>query len=286
MNFNRISQTVDIDKMQDRHVTMIGGSNDLAANLSRCGLRNASLVDFDTVSTSNVARQDFSSYDITRRKVEVTAERMLRINPDMQIETHVLNYCALSPESHDRYFGHTDLIIVSADFFPADARANREAIRLGIPILFIGIYKGGRAGEIIFWHPDVTPACYRCICSSRYQAFAQGQGNVSSAGGTIFDLRLVDAIAGPLAVGLLTRGSHNRYGRLIDQLGNRNLLQVKMDPEYTLNGRDIFKEYLGDTPANFSFTTIALEMEREVDCPDCSHLIRHADAEVIEDDEE
>jgi hypothetical protein len=136
------------------------------------------------------------------------------------------------------------------------------------------LYKGGRAAEIIFWYPGVTPACYRCICSSRYQAFANGQGNVSSAGGTIFDLRLADAVAGQIALGLLTHGADNRMGKLIAQLGNRNLLQIKIDPEYTLNGKDIFRQYLGDNPANFSFTTIALPMERDPNCPDCSHLYK------------
>jgi len=81
--------------------------------------------------------------------------------------------------------------------------------------------------------------------------------HVPSTGGIIFDLHLVDAIAGQLALGIVTAGADNRMGRLIRQLGNRNLLQVKMDPDYRLNGKDIFSQYLGNHPANFSFTTIA-----------------------------
>jgi hypothetical protein len=230
------------------------------------------LVDFDTVSASNIARQDFNSTDIARRKVEVVAERLLKINPEVEVETHVLNYCAITVEEHDQFFGHTDLFIYATDSFHAQARGNREAIRLQKPALFIGLYSGGRAAENIFWYPGLTPACYRCICASRYQAFAKGLSNVSSAGGTIFDLRITDGIAGETALGLLTRGADNRYGKLIDKLGNRNLLQTKIDPDYTLGGKDIFRKYLGDNPANFSFTTIALPMEREPNCPDCSAL--------------
>jgi len=96
--------------------------------------------------------------------------------------------------------------------------------------------------------------------------------SVSSNGGTILDLHLVDAIAGQIAVGILTRGADNRYGKLIDKLGNRNLLQVKIDPDWRLGDKDIFRRYLGDHPANFSFTTIALPMERDKNCPDCAHL--------------
>lgn len=272
MDFSRITSSVDVEKMQQMHVTSIGGAYGLIEGLVKCGLGSVSLVDFDTVSPSNIARQDFNSTEIALRKVEAVAERLCRINPDLEIQALAINFCALSIEEHDRLFGHTDLFIVAPDFFPASARANREAVRLQTPAMFIGLYSGGRAGEIIFWVPGLTPACYRCICSSRYQAFAHGQGNVSSDGGTIFDLRLVDSIAGQIALGILTRGADNRYGRLIDQLGNRNLLQVKIDPQYRLGDKDIFRKYLGDHPANFSFSAISLPMERELNCPDCSGL--------------
>ena len=272
MDFSRIAATVNIEALQGKHVTAIGGCYGLIEGLVKCGLGGVSLVDFDTVSPSNIARQDFSSTDIARRKVEVVAERLLRINPEVEVETYSLNYCALSIEEHDRLFGHTDLFVYATDSFIAQARGNREATRLQKPALFIGLYSGGRASEIIYWYPGLTLACYRCICSSRYQAFANGQGNASSSGGTIFDLRMADAVAGQIGLGLLTPGANNRMGKLIGQLGNRNLLQTKIDPDYTLGGNDIFRKYLGDHPANFSFTTIALPMERETNCPDCSAL--------------
>jgi hypothetical protein len=85
---------------------------------------------------------------------------------------------------------------------------------------------------------------------------------------------LVDAVAGQIAVGILTAGADNRMGRLIGQLGKRNLLQVKSDPTYRLGDKDIFSQHLGNSPANFSFTTIALPMERERDCPDCAAFRR------------
>jgi len=76
-----------------------------------------------------------------------------------------------------------------------------------IPAIWTGLYRAGRAGEIIFYVPGKTSACYRCICSSRYKAFAAGGANVSSVGGTIHDLHIVEAIAGQIGVGILTRGA-------------------------------------------------------------------------------
>lgn len=270
MDFNRIASTIDVETMQQSSVVFIGGAAGLAGDLVHSGLGAATLVDFDRIDASNPARQDFYSTDMGRYKTEATAEILHKINQEVQVEYYMHNYCALSQQEHDNLFAHTDLFVFATDFFPAQARGNIEALRLGIPAIWIGLYKGGRAGEIVFYIPGKTSACFRCICDKRYQAFKVGRANVPSAGGTILDMHLVDAIVGQIAVGILTDGADNRMGKLVDQLGNRNFMQVKIDPDYRLNGKDIFGQYLGDHPANFSFTTIALPVERDENCPDCS----------------
>ena len=267
MNFNRIRPTIDVERMQQSHVTMVGGAFGLMNDLVRCGLGSLSICDFDHVSASNPARQDFDSRAIGLQKVTVAAEMFRRTNQDSLVETFARDFCSFTPEEIDEHFGHTDLFIFAADFFPAQARGNLEAVRLGKPALFIGLYRGGRAGEVILFLPG--SACLRCSAPERYAAFGSGGANVTSAGGTVFDMRLTDAVAGHLALGALTRGADNRAGRIIDQLGDRRLLQIKIDPQYRLGDRDIFGEYLGDHPANFSFTTIALARHRSNDCPDC-----------------
>jgi hypothetical protein len=278
MNFDRIRPTIDIERMQQCHVTIVGGAYGLAQDLVRCGLRSLTYVDFDRIDASNPARQDFNMTDLGQLKAEALATTLKRINPDVEVNCLIRDFCDIGEEEFDVQFGHTDLFIFATDFFPAQARGNLQALRLRKPAIWIGLYREGRAGEIVHWVPDVTPACYRCICGSRYMAFAAqefGRTNetqIPSTGGTIFDLHLIDAIAGQIALGILTAGADNRMGRLIRQLGNRNILQVKSDPEYRLGEKDIFKECLGDHPANFSFTTIALPMEPERNCPDCARL--------------
>jgi hypothetical protein len=281
MNFDRIKPSIDIDRMQQSHVTIVGGAYGLAQDLVRCGLGSLTYVDFDRIDSSNPARQDFTTSDVGQYKAEALSAALRHINPDVEVNYLLRDFCDIGEEEFDIHFGHSDLFILATDFFPAQARGNLQALRLRKPAVWIGLYRGGRAGEVVYWVPEVTPACYRCITSSRYRAFAaQAQSpnndtHIPSVGGTIFDLRLVDAVAGPIAVGILTAGADNRYGRLIGALGNRNLLQIKSDPTYRLGERDIFAEHLGDHPANFSFTTIALPMEAERDCPDCAMLRRH-----------
>ncbi|MBI9017053.1 MAG: ThiF family adenylyltransferase [Phycisphaerae bacterium] len=270
MNYDRIKDTVNVNLMQQSHVTIVGGAFQLACDLARCGMGSITLVDFDTVDKTNPARQDFDNQDINRLKIQATADTIRRINPQTEVTCLARDFCSITPSEFDELFGHTDLFIMATDFFPAQARGNTEAIRLNKPALYIGMYAGARAGEIIYHVPDSsTAACYRCICSSRYKAFQNGIAATPSSGGTIFDLHLIDAIAGQIALGILTRGSENRMGRLIEQLGDRNLIQVKIDPEYRMGQKDIFAKYLGDSSANFSFTSIALQGGYEKDCPDC-----------------
>lgn len=279
MNFERIRPTIEVDRMRQSHITIIGGAYGLARDLVRCAGGAFTLIDFDYIDASNPARQDLNTTDIGRAKVEATAAAMRRANPEVEVETYLTDFCAMSREQMDELLGHTDLVIDAADSFPVHARVNQEATRLGKAALWIGMYRGGRAGEIVYWVPGVTPACYRCICSDRYRAFhSSGAGGtrIGSVGGTILDLHLVDAIAGQIAVGILTRGADNRMGRMIEQLGNRNLLQIKIDPDYRLGEKDIFRQYLGDHPANFSFSTLALPMDPEPDCPDCRKALAAA----------
>jgi len=274
MNLTKISKTVDIERMQQSTVVMIGGANGLISDLVRSGVGKVVLLDFDQVESSNIARQDFFAPELGKKKIVALANRLLQINPNLEVETHLADYCTLTKEQHDRIFEGASLTIYATDFFPAQARGNVEALRSETPAIWIGLYKGGRAGEVIHFVPGVTPACFQCIAIDRYSAFKSGGAAIPSDDGTIFDLRFVDAVAGQIALGILNRGGDGRYGEMIEQLGDRNLLQVKMDPAYKLGDKDIFAKYLGDDPANFSFSTIALQMDPDERCEDCKHFGR------------
>jgi hypothetical protein len=119
---------------------------------------------------------------------------------------------------------------------------------LNIPAVWIGLYAAGLGGEVIFWHPGIR-ACYRCLCARRYEAHQQAETSGASLdptshGATIFDVHLIDAIAGQIAIGLLTAGSDTRFGRLIDELGDRNFIQVQLDPHFQIGGREVIREML------------------------------------------
>jgi hypothetical protein len=240
-------------------------------------------MDPDRVEISNLARQAHYSSHIGRNKVDAIAALVGAINQNVRVDALPLDFTSLTDEDIDARFSDTTLFIFATDRFKAQARGNEVALRLGKPAIWIGLYPGGQAGEVYFWDTDIA-SCFRCTCASRYKAHekAEAKGvslDPSSDGADIFSIHHLDTIAGMIALGLITRGSDNRYGRLIDQLvshrdGPRNFLQVKIDPTWHLRGRDIVREQLGisaDNPSYFAWTTIARSDpdHGEPPCPDC-----------------
>ena len=56
----------------------------VAENLARCGVKNFTLWDFDTVESHNVANQMFTQKDIGRLKVDALKDILVEINPDIE----------------------------------------------------------------------------------------------------------------------------------------------------------------------------------------------------------
>lgn len=280
LDFSRIATAVDVPRMQAARAVIVGagGSAGLANNLVRCGLGRLTLLDFDHVAASNMARQDHDAEFIGAPKVEAMAVAAKRTNPDVEVRTIERDVLEMTEAEIEDVFGDADLIVNATDSFEASAFGNRIALKFGIPSIWIGLYPEGRAGEVIWWYAGII-ACFRCLCSKRYathvRAAAEGRKlDPVSDGCTIFDITLLDAIAGMIAVGLLTRGAKNRFGRLIDQLGDRNFIQVQLDPTWQLNGRNPVREFLGIAPDNDTFFAWNTVVRRDPDggnppCPDC-----------------
>ena len=83
-----------------------------------------------------------------------------------------------------------------------------------------------------------------------------------------------------MLTGSMRSGSDNRFGRLIDDLGDRNFLQLSTDPGFRIGGRDVIAEQLGisdQCDTHFAWNTIA---RRDPDhgrlpCPDCEEYRGH-----------
>lgn len=79
----------------------------IAEMLTRLGLSNLHLYDFDTVSDHNITNQMFRMKDIGRPKVEALAEILKDINPDIQLELHC--------EGWNEYSRVTGIVFLAVD---------------------------------------------------------------------------------------------------------------------------------------------------------------------------
>jgi sulfur carrier protein ThiS adenylyltransferase len=87
------------------------GSN-CAASLLRAGVRRLVIADFDTVTRTNLDRQYYFLSQVGRFKVEALKETLLAIDPEAQIDIHVLR---VDPIIAERIFAGCDVIVEAFD---------------------------------------------------------------------------------------------------------------------------------------------------------------------------
>lgn len=277
MDTTRIDSVIDVPRMREATVIVVGcgGSANLVMNMVRSGVVRLKLCDPDTVSGVNMVRQDYLPADIGVPKVEALARYLSAIEPEVECEAIKGDITQIPEAGWGPRFGGSALIISTTDSFAAQSMTNRVALKLGIPIIWPGIYEGGKGGEIAFWYPGLP--CLHCLVPGRYAAQAKAEGRAldpPSEGTTIFDDGYVDAIAGMIAIGLITRDGPGKYAEMVRSLGDRNFLQLKIHPDHRWNGRDVIRERLGISADNDEFFAWNAIARRDPDqlavaCPDC-----------------
>ena len=102
--------------------------------LVRSGVGAFDLIDSDTVSVSNLNRQIIAlGSTIGRAKVEVMKERMLDIDPDVDVTVH---QCFFLPENADDFdFSKYDYVVDAVDTVKAKIGIIVRATEAGVPVI-------------------------------------------------------------------------------------------------------------------------------------------------------
>lgn len=139
-------------------IGMGGLGNPSSQYLVASGVGNLGLVDFDEVSLSNLQRQTlFSDEDIGRSKVEVSKNRLKKINPLVSISAYHLK---LDPKTAADIIAQYDIILDCTDNFLARYLINDICSVLQKPLVHGSIYQfDGQAS--LFCKKDGP--CYRCL---------------------------------------------------------------------------------------------------------------------------
>mgnify|MGYP000168882122 CR=1 FL=1 len=161
------------EKLLNAKVLIIGAGglgSPVSLYLAAAGVGHIGIVDADVVDLSNLQRQVIhQTKDLNTPKVESAKEKMIAINPDVEVTTYH-TFLASDVEVttyHDFLDSHNaeeiiqpwDFIIDGTDNFPAKFLINDACVRLGKAFSHGGIL---RFQGQTFTHLPGT-ACYRCF---------------------------------------------------------------------------------------------------------------------------
>jgi len=126
--------------------------------LAAAGVGTLGIAEFDTVDESNLQRQIIHSQkDIGRSKAESARDRVLEINPYVNVALHEVR---LDSSNVMEIFADYDLIVDGTDNFATRYLVNDACVLLEKPYVWGSIYRfDGQAS--VFW-AEYGP-CYRCL---------------------------------------------------------------------------------------------------------------------------
>ena len=148
-------------KLKNSSVLIIGTGglgSPVALYLAAAGVGRIGLVDYDVVDSSNLQRQVIhGTSTIGKLKVESAKEKLLDLNPDIQVDVFNEPYTS---ENALRIARDFDLILDGTDNFPTRYLTNDVAVFLGKPNVYASIYRFD--GQVNVFYAKEGP-CYRCL---------------------------------------------------------------------------------------------------------------------------
>ena len=126
-----------IEKLKNVHVAVFGlggvGSYTIEA-LARSGIGHLTLVDKDVVDITNINRQLIAdTTTVGKLKVDIAKERLLKINPNLEISAHPTFYD--STKAEEFFATSYDYIIDAIDTVSSKLSLVEEAFKRHIPII-------------------------------------------------------------------------------------------------------------------------------------------------------
>jgi len=148
-------------KLKAASVLLIGAGglgSPLAMYLAAAGIGRIGLVDYDTVSYSNLQRQVIhGTSDVGRPKLDSARDRIKEINPFVQVDTFDV---PLTSANALEILAPYDVIVDGTDNFPTRYLTNDACVLLGKPNVYGSIFRF--EGQASVFYAEEGP-CYRCL---------------------------------------------------------------------------------------------------------------------------
>lgn len=249
----------------------------MADELVRAGVEDVVVVDGDLVELANLSRTVYRAGDVGRPKASVLAHHLRQVNPDVQVDAFDLCLQEVDPTVLGEVVATCDLVVGATDDPSCQALVNHWCQHLGVPSLYVGLYAGARAGEVVVSVPGITP-CYRCATSVRHAGEAEqpepdyGTGRLQGEVALGSDIHLVAAAGVKVALGLLL------MGRSESVVGDAALEWLSAGQSFlilsTVARWDFFAGVFEGVPGQHAFQSVWMSVERDPACAVCG------DAEV------
>jgi len=135
-----------------------GLGSPLALYLAAAGVGTLGLVDFDVVDASNLQRQILhSTKDIGRRKLDSAEEKLLALNPALNVVKHETRLTSANALGILKDY---DIVADGTDNFPTRYLVNDACVLLGKPNVYGSVFRF--EGQASVFATEAGP-CYRCL---------------------------------------------------------------------------------------------------------------------------
>lgn len=217
-------------KITNAHVIVVGlgglGSP-VALYLAASGVGTLTLVDFDVVDEANLQRQIIhGNADIGRLKVDSAREKLLALNPDVQVHTiaDVLSEATLGVCIED-----ATLVVDCTDNFTTRYTINRACFQKRIP--FVSGAAIRTEGQVTVFDPNHKDSpCYACLYPEKDLGFE----TCSQAGVLAPLVGIIGSVQAIEAIKIIVGGVPTLMGRLwlLDGLTMEcRIIEIPPDPK-------------------------------------------------------
>jgi adenylyltransferase/sulfurtransferase len=172
--------------------------------LALAGVGSLRLIDQDTVELPNLHRQIlYTPEDLHYPKVEVSAKRLVKANPLVEVESVPEN---LNVHNVERLLSGVDCVVDGLDNLRTRYVVNRACVKLGAPYVFGAAI--GLEGNLSVFAPPETP-CLECVLpsiSDDYVLTCDTRGVLGATAGIIGTMQAMETIKVLTGMGSALKG--------------------------------------------------------------------------------
>lgn len=166
--YSRSKGILEVDVLQDRRVAIVGlgsfGSH-IAIELTKAGVGEFDIFDFDTIELHNLARHTASIKDVGRLKTDVIEESILGKNPYAVIHKHDLDI-NLQPNALRDVAGSCNLLICATDNNRSRFLMSQIAKECNVTCIYGRAITRAEGGDVFIQYPG--EACYCCLIGNKW----------------------------------------------------------------------------------------------------------------------